>query len=165
MPRTLNPTTDKLGRMRVRRYEETDRQALLALAPRLTEGVAPWRPVDTVLSAVTGWVVEALDRSTEPGRLVLVADLDGAVAGFASGEERTHWSGGSELYVGELVVAKSFEGQGVGRALIDALTDHAKQRDLTTITLDTGAANTNARAFYNRLGFAEEDVKVTKTLT
>ncbi|WP_134124412.1 GNAT family N-acetyltransferase [Kribbella kalugense] len=148
--------------MRVRRYEEADRLALLALAPRLTEGVAPRRAVDSVLSAVTGWVVEALDRSTEPGRLVLVAELDGVVAGFASGEERRHWSGDPELYVGELVVAKPFEGQGVGRALIDALTDHAKQRGLATVTLDTGAANTNARAFYGRLGFDEEDVKLTK---
>ncbi|TDW14468.1 acetyltransferase (GNAT) family protein [Kribbella kalugense] len=106
--------------------------------------------------------MEALDRSTEPGRLVLVAELDGVVAGFASGEERRHWSGDPELYVGELVVAKPFEGQGVGRALIDALTDHAKQRGLATVTLDTGAANTNARAFYGRLGFDEEDVKLTK---
>lgn len=148
--------------MRVRRYEEADRPALLALAPRLAEGEAPWRAVDSVLSAVTGWVVEALDRSAEPGRLVLVAELDGMVAGFASGEERTHWSGDPELYVGELAVAPHYEGRGVGRALIDAVTDHAKQLGLTTITLDTGAANTSARAFYKRLGFEEEDVKLTK---
>lgn len=115
-----------------------------------------------VLSAVTGWVVEALERAAEPGRFVLVAEEDGAVLGFASGEERRHWSGDPELYVGELVVDPQYEGRGVGRALIDAVVDHARHEGLTTITLDTGAANNNARAFYKRLGFDEEDVKLTK---
>jgi ribosomal protein S18 acetylase RimI-like enzyme len=115
-----------------------------------------------VLSAVTGWVLEALERAAEPGRFVLVAEEDGTVAGFASGEERRHWSGEPELYVGELAVDPQYEGRGVGRALIDAVTEHAEQLGLVTITLDTGAANTNARAFYKRLGFEEEDVKLTK---
>ena len=137
---------------------------MLALAPRLTEGVAMWRPDEMVLSAVTGWVVEALERAGEPGRLVLVADEDGAVVGFAAGEERTHWSGEPELYVGELAVDPQYEGRGVGRALIDAMADHAKHQGLATITLDTGAADADARAFYKRLGFDEEDVKLTKRL-
>jgi ribosomal protein S18 acetylase RimI-like enzyme len=115
-----------------------------------------------VLSAVTGWVVEALERVAEAGRFVLVAEADGTVVGFASGEERRHWSGDPELYVGELAVDPQYEGRGVGRALIDGVTEHAKQRGLTTITLDTGAANTDARGFYRRLGFEEEDVKLTK---
>ncbi|GAA3133001.1 ribosomal protein S18 acetylase RimI-like enzyme [Kribbella aluminosa] len=150
--------------MKVRRYEDADHAAVLALAPRLAEGVAPWRSPDGVLAAATGWVVEALARSSERGRVVLVAEEDGVV-GFVSGEERTHWAGEPELYVGELVVAPQHEGRGVGRALMDAVVDHARQQGLTAITLDTGAANTNARAFYSRLGFAEEDVKLTRTLS
>jgi len=148
----------------VRRYEASDRQAVLDLAPRLTEGVARWRPPAGVLAAVTGWVVEALERSAESGRFVYVAEVDGAIAGFVSGEERTHWSGEHELYVGELAVSTQYEGHGVGRALIDTVTDHARRLGLTTLTLDTGAANAPARAFYNRLGFEEEDVKLTKLL-
>ena len=150
--------------MRVRRFEAADHSAVLALAPRLTEGVAPWRPRELVLSAVTGWVVEALQRAGEPRRLVLVADLDGTVVGFVAGEERAHWSGDPELYVGELAVDPQHEGRGVGRALIDAVSEHARALGLHTISLDTGAANTNARAFYERLGFEEEDVKLTKRL-
>jgi ribosomal protein S18 acetylase RimI-like enzyme len=109
-------------------------------------------------------VVQALDRSADPDCLVLVAEIDGIVAGFVSAERRTHWAGDPELYVGELVVSPSHEGQGVGRALVSAVTDHAKQHGLATITLDTGAANSNARAFYDRLGFTEEDVKLTKRI-
>jgi ribosomal protein S18 acetylase RimI-like enzyme len=152
--------------MNVRRYEDADRSAVLALAPRLAEGVAPWRPADGVLAAATAWVAEALSRSAEPDRFVLVAEHPGeGIAGFVSGEHRTHWSGQRELYVGELVVAQLSERRGVGRALMDAVVGHAKEHGLATITLDTGAANANARAFYNRLGFAEEDVKLTKVLS
>ena len=151
--------------MQVRRYQEADRPAVLALAPRLTEGVAPWRPPEGVLAAVTSWVVDALDRSSEPDHFVFVATAGEGVAGFVSGEHRAHWSGDREVYVGELVVAPQYEGRGVGRALMDAVTDHARQHGMTTITLDTGAANTKARAFYARLGFGEEDVKLTKLLS
>ncbi|MEV4267171.1 GNAT family N-acetyltransferase [Kribbella sp. NPDC049584] len=150
--------------MRVRRFEEADRSAVLALAPRLTEGVAPWRPAELVLSAVTGWVVEALARAAEPGRFVFVADEGDAVLGFVAGEERPHWSGVPELYVGELAVDPRHEGRGVGRALIDAVAAHANEVGVHSITLDTGAANSNARSFYRRLGFEEEDVKLTMRL-
>lgn len=150
--------------MHVRRCQETDRQAVLALAPRLTEGVAPWRPPEQVLAAVTGWVEEAVQRVTEPDRLMLVAEVDGAVAGFVSAEQRPHWSGEQEMYVGELVVSAEHEGHGVGRALVDAVADHAQRLGLRVVTLETGAGNAAARAFYGRLGFVEEDVKLTKLL-
>jgi ribosomal protein S18 acetylase RimI-like enzyme len=151
-------------RIEVRLYEKRDREAVLALAPRLVEGVAPWRPAEAVRPAVVGWVVEALARSTEPGRFVYVAEVDGEVVGFLSGEERAHWSGELDLYVGELVVAPESEGKGVGRSLMAAVTEYAKQHGIHRITMETGAANEAARAFYQRLGFAPEDVRLTKLL-
>jgi len=48
----------------VRRYVETDREAVLALAPRLAEGVAHWRSAERVRRAVTGWVDEEDVRLT-----------------------------------------------------------------------------------------------------
>ncbi|MFB6724562.1 GNAT family N-acetyltransferase [Kribbella sp. NPDC056345] len=150
--------------MQIRPYQSTDRDAVLALAPRLTEGVAPWRDTAQVLAAVTAWVSEALERADERDRFVYVAELTGAVAGFVSGQLRSHWSGSSELYVGELVVSQQHEGRGVGRALIDTVSEHARRAGVPTLTLDTGAANANARAFYRSLGFHEEDVKLTKRL-
>ncbi len=159
----------------VRLYETRDRDAVLALAPRLVEGVAPWRPADAVRTAVVSWVVEALARSTEPGRLVYVAEVDGEhqgrstgpageVVGFVSGQERAHWSGELDLYVGELVVAPDSEGKGVGRALMAAVTEYAKQYGIHRITLETGAANEAALAFYHRLGFLPEDIRLTRSV-
>jgi ribosomal protein S18 acetylase RimI-like enzyme len=37
-------------------------------------------------------------------------------------------------------------------------------RGFRTLTLVTGAANSGARSFYDRLGFLEEEVRLTKLL-
>ena len=61
-------------------------------------------------------------------------------------------------------VEPEFRRKGVGRALITAIRDWAGRRGLRAITLETGAANEPARAFYAALGFAEEDVRLTLRL-
>lgn len=149
----------------VRRYAETDREAVLALAPRLTEGVAQWRSPDRVRQAVIRWVEDALARANAPGRFVYVAEARGQLAGFAAGEERTHWTGQVDIYLGELVVDAACEGKGVGRELVEAVVEHAARAGVERITLETGAANTQARRFYASLGFAEEDVRLTRVLS
>ncbi|TWD72494.1 ribosomal protein S18 acetylase RimI-like enzyme [Kribbella amoyensis] len=151
-------------RIEVRRFEQRDREAVLALAPRLAEGVAAWRRPAAVRAAVLGWVTDALTRAHDPGRFVFVAEVRGEVAGFVAGEERDHWSGDIDLYVGELAVAARREGKGVGKALMKAVTQHARQIGVANVTLETGAANRGARKFYKALGFEPEDVRLTKTL-
>ncbi|HYJ69353.1 MAG TPA: GNAT family N-acetyltransferase [Nocardioidaceae bacterium] len=148
----------------VRPYSPADRDDVLALAPRLTEGVATWRDPDAVLDAVVGWVRGSIDAAGEPDHLVLVATADGRVVGFVTAEEHRHWSGGSDAYIGELVVDPTAEGHGIGRALVDAVHEWAKVRDLGAVTLETGAANARARGFYAAIGFAEEDVRLTRQL-
>jgi len=64
----------------IRPFRGEDREQVLALAPRLTEGVAPWRDPAAVASAVAGWVASSLDSSGEPGHAVFVAELDGRIA-------------------------------------------------------------------------------------
>lgn len=45
-----------------------------------------------------------------------------------------------------------------------AAEDWVRCRGHARLTLDTGAANSGARAFYARLGYREEDVKLTGLL-
>lgn len=47
------------------------------------------------------------------------------------------------------------QGQGLGRQLIETLSDALRARGITGLHLSMDAANTNARAFYDRIGFAE----------
>lgn len=89
---------------------------------------------------------------------------DHGVVGVVTVSTRPHFSGEVDAYIGEFVVAEGHERQGVGRRLV-AAGAWALQRGHCRVTLETGAANTAARAFYASLGYLEEDIRLTRTLT
>src|SRR5215213_10173765 len=151
-------------RVRVRPYAPPDREAVLALASRLTIGVAPWLDAAAMLVAAKDGLGRMLDR-LRPDQAVLVTQADdGRVVGFVSVERQVAWAGGVQAYVGELVVAEAAEGRGVGRALLGAVEAWARDQDCRMVALDTGATNVRAREFYRRLGFGEESIKLVKVL-
>jgi GNAT superfamily N-acetyltransferase len=148
--------------MEIRSFEPADRDGVIELAPRLTIGVAPWRDPGAVASATRGW----LEGSTDPdGAAVAWVCVTGdRVVGFVSVSTTQHFGGERDAYVGELVVHEDVEGQGIGRRLMAEAERWARESGYRCITLHTGAANRPARAFYARLGYVEEDVKLTKLL-
>jgi ribosomal protein S18 acetylase RimI-like enzyme len=148
----------------VRWYEPRDRGPVLKLSERLQEGVAAWRDATAVSAAVEEWVREAVDSGPGERRAVFVAEEGGEVVGFVTASTRRHFAGDLDAYVGELVVDRRVEGRGVGRMLMTAAEEWGRGQGLAHISLDTGAANTRARAFYRALGYEEEDVKLTKSL-
>ena len=75
-----------------------------------------------------------------------------------------HFTGERDGYIGELVVAERTSRHGIGRALIAAADAWARDHGLRNLTLHTGSFNTNARAFYAALGFAEEEVRLTRPI-
>jgi ribosomal protein S18 acetylase RimI-like enzyme len=148
----------------IRPYQPSDRPAALSLAPRLETGVASWRDAAAVRRAVAGWVRASLDNHDADGREVLVAVVGGELAGLVTVAERRHFTGELDAYVGELVVHAGHERRGVGQQLMHAAEEWARRRGLRYLTLETGAANAAARAFYARCGYREEDVRLTKAL-
>lgn len=58
------------------------------------------------------------------------------------------------LVVENLVVSTAFRRQGQGRRLLDALEDRARERRCRYALLVSGAARTEAHAFYAALGYA-----------
>ncbi len=150
--------------MEVFPYTTHERAAVLALAPRLCAGVAEWRRGEGVAAAAREWVEDSVS-SQDDADAVFVARVDGQVVGMVSVSEQRHWSGDLDAYVGELVTEQSMEGQGVGRALVARAERWAGDRGLSRITLETGAANSRALAFYERLGYRREEVRLTRRLT
>jgi ribosomal protein S18 acetylase RimI-like enzyme len=148
----------------IREAVPSDRDAVVALTPRLTEGVAPWRPQQAVLEAVTHWVESALDNQHDEHGTVLVADVDGTIAGFISVTEKKHWTGQRDAYVGELVVASELEGRGFGSALVEGAKTWSRHRGLERISLSTGTRNGRARRLYESLGFDEEDITLCASI-
>jgi aminoglycoside 6'-N-acetyltransferase I len=154
----------RLAAARVRPYTPADREALLALAPRLLIGIAPWLDAAAILAVAQGWIADAI-AGIGPERAVFVAeDEQGQPLGFVSVARQVHFSGQPRAYVGELIVVAEAEGTGLGRALLTAAEAWATARGLPAIELDTGAPNTHARRFYTHLGYAEESVKLVKQL-
>jgi ribosomal protein S18 acetylase RimI-like enzyme len=150
--------------IQVREYNPADRAAVLALAPRLTDGMPTWRDPAAWLSAVRGWVRDSADNAGQPGHAIYVAVAGEQVVGLVSVSERTHFTGQVDAYVGELVTAAGMERRGIARALMAAAEAWGADRGLRCLTLETGAANQSARSFYAALGYCEEDVRLTKTI-
>lgn len=148
----------------IRGYLPADRDALLALAPRLVAGMAPWRDRAAWLRAVAGWVRSAADTAADGDHAVYVAVDGGTVVGFVEVARRTHFTGQVDAYVGELVTAAGHERRGIARALMLAAEEWAIGQGLDLLTLETGAANREARAFYAAIGYQDEDVRLTKEL-
>ena len=80
---------------------------------------------------------------------VIVAELDGEIAGFAAVV-------GGEL--DGLFVEPDLWGRGIGRALADAATHEARKRGLTLKVI----ANLRARRFYEQCGFSVEGEAETR---
>ncbi len=156
----------------IRPATDGDKESILALAPRLAIGVAPWRNQAEALEAGRRWLEDSLAAAAAGNGAVLVAADNskrrgqaGAVAGVISIEPTRHFTGEQDGYIGELVVAEHASRRGIGRALITAAEAWARDHGLENLTLLTGVFNTEARAFYASLGFAEEEVRLTRRIT
>ena len=149
--------------MEIRRCGAHDGDAVRALASRLTTGVAPWRDHNAVHTAVCAWVDAAL-AGHDDQRPVFVAESAGHVVGFVAAGTRNHWAGDTDAYIGELAVATEHTARGVGRALVTAVESWARDAGYARITLETGALNHGARAFYHQLGYTDEEVVLTRPL-
>ncbi|HEX5593126.1 MAG TPA: GNAT family N-acetyltransferase [Solirubrobacterales bacterium] len=67
------------------------------------------------------------------------------------------WSAGAETYLQELYVVPRLRGQGIGRALLEATIELARERGADGIDLNTGETDTAARALYESMGFTNRE--------
>ncbi len=148
----------------IRAGTDADRESVLALAPRLLVGVAPWRDQAEALAAGRRWLEGSLAAAARGDGAVFVAAVADQIVGVISIGPSRHFSGELDGYISELAVAAHAARQGIGRALIGAADTWARDRGLAHLTLHTGARNADARAFYAALGFAEEEVRLTRPL-
>ena len=150
--------------IRVRPYLSNDRTFVLSLAPRLAIGKQPWRDLTLWLKTVEEWLTESINQHNQKTMVLIAEDEQGQRSGFATVSHSTHVTGQPQAYIGELATGKTLEGQGVGKALVEACEQWAREQGYTLLTLSTGAGNTRALGFYHHLGFYDEDVTLTKLL-
>jgi len=67
------------------------------------------------------------------------------------------WTGGPEAHLQELYVVPPLRGRGIGRALLEATMDAAREAGASGIDLNTGTTDTVARALYESCGFTNRE--------
>lgn len=88
--------------------------------------------------------------------LILVAEEGGQVIGYAHAASYDCLYFPSLLNLLALTVAQDFQGQGHGRALMQALREEAKAAGYTGIRINSGISRTFAHEFYRSLGCSEK---------
>jgi ribosomal protein S18 acetylase RimI-like enzyme len=90
---------------------------------------------------------------------VLVAVVDGEVAGYVRLQRATRFrSSDHVLAINGIAVDPARQGQGIGRALIDAAISEARSRGARRLTLRVFSPNERARRLYESAGFVVEGV-------
>src|SRR3990172_3441442 len=114
----------------------TDENAVLALLPQLFEAPGARPPSYTEERGRAGirWALERPDADIQSIRY------------------------GKRCWLQDLVVSKEARGRGIGRLLLDAATEWARERGCTHLQLSSGMGRADAHRFYRREGITEEYV-------
>lgn len=101
-------------------------------------------------------VHERLSRGLDSGYHFIFAELDGRLAGYACYGPVPLTASSYDLYW--IVVSPQFQGQGLGRILLQETERWARQAGGTRLYADTSgrAQYASTRAFYERVGFRQE---------
>jgi GNAT superfamily N-acetyltransferase len=67
------------------------------------------------------------------------------------------YTGALDAYLEELYVVPERRGRGLGRALLEAAMDHARERGAARIDLNTSVGDVAARALYESVGFTNRE--------
>jgi GNAT superfamily N-acetyltransferase len=129
------------------------------LVPRLPTGA----------EIVDAYLPEMFERCASCDGKVLVADVDGEVAGYATILTRVTSEdiadGGLEYaLVADLVTLSKHRRTGVGRKLLEAAEDFARERGSKWLRIGVLAANQGALNLYDAQGFSRMYVELEKDL-
>ncbi|MCH9695476.1 MAG: GNAT family N-acetyltransferase [Gammaproteobacteria bacterium] len=154
--RDYNPETDYAG-LRACVVELQDFE--YRIDPRYPDGE----------SIVAEYIPDVLLRCRQYEGKVMIAELDGEVAGYAMIWTKVP---GVDIEDGDFVcgrladlaVLERFRGQGIGQRLIKAGETWARKQGVRFFRLGVMAKNSNARALYDKLGYEECQIEMEKEL-
>jgi len=97
----------------------------------------------------------------QPNTHAVVARIDGEIVGFAVGvmreiPESLFARESRYLYLDRIAVDPAFRRKGIGRGLVLALLNYARQEGLRQVVLDTWEFNDGARGFFLSMGFRRQ---------
>jgi phosphinothricin acetyltransferase len=136
----------------IRDATEADLPRILAITnDAILHSTAVWHLVPETLETRHAWFAARRAR----GFPVLVAEQDGAVAGFASYGDFRPFAGYAATVENSLYVDPAAQRRGVGLALLQGLVAHATAAGLHTMVAAIEAGNAASIALHARLGFTQ----------
>ena len=101
--------------------------------------------------------------STNPVQNALFAELDGAAVGIVHYIYHAHnWRAENVCYLQDLYSKEAVRGQGIGRALIEAVYAAADANGTPSVYWMTQDFNENARLLYDRIGTLTPFIKYSR---
>ncbi len=105
------------------------------------------------------WAIERLEAiAADPDCLALVAEVDGAVAGFLTVEP----AGPGQVELTRFYVDPERRRSGVGRRLLEAAIAASRSAGARSMLVNVFADNAIGRAFYEREGFRLQRLEPTR---
>jgi GNAT superfamily N-acetyltransferase len=160
-----------MAEVSIRPYEPRDCDAVVALIRELQVADAAYEDRLRPPEDFGPWYVErAVTECAETGGTLFVAEVAGAVAGYASVFTGRTTEGELDVVtfryarIGDLVVTAAARGAGIGPALIAACEARARAEGVRYLEVGTFAGNVHARAVYARAGFADNSLVMEKRL-
>ena len=138
--------------MIIRAALESDIDALLDIHnAAILETTAIWTDEPALRSDREAW----FSAQAAAGHPILIADIDGIVAGYASYAPWRAKFGYRYSVENSVYVASGYQGQGIGRALMVALIDHARAAGMHLMVADIEAGNVGSVRLHETLGFEQ----------
>ncbi len=129
---------------------EADLPAILAIYNHaVAETTAIWNEVLIDLDNRRAW----LELRRAKGFPVLVAEVEGRIAGYASYGDWRAFDGFRQSVEHSVYVEKSHHGRGIGKALMTALIERARAGDIHVMVAAIEAGNKGSIALHQKLGF------------
>lgn len=156
-----------VDRIIVRRAEVRDAESVVDMIVRLKifneELSGMFRTVQDVRERAREYFMSSLDGD---GKILLVADADGEVAGFIRVElvDRIFYEPRVKALITDIYVRPSYRRSSVGHILIEAATREARRMGAGMISAIYPIKNYVASEFYRKMGFEELQVEVFKEL-
>ena len=116
-------------------------------------------------AATAGDVAERLAAMAAEGRLVLVAERDGAVVGcLTTSAMRVLHRPAPVGRISMMVVDEALRGHGIGAALVRAAEEALAARGCGLVEVTSNQRRTDAHRFYEKLGYERTSVRLAKAL-
>ena len=149
------------GAVQIRRASVADAAALAAFGARsFAETFGAFHtPADLAMHLAEAFgVPQQMAELADPAMVTLLAEIDGAIAGFTqvyAGEVPDCVTGPAPIEIKRFYVDTPWHGQGVAQRLIAAAFDVGRERGAQTVWLGVWEHNPRAIAFYRRQGFTQ----------